>query len=81
MLAGKLIMENPGAFLANLDTSFVIATYSSISSEFNQASRGPWILIAYNLGYSVLLPVVSVDRLNRLPSSCLGYLCVFEPLG
>ena len=48
-----------GAFIANADTSFVIATYTSIASEFGDVSRGPWLLVSYTLGYSVALPVVS----------------------
>ena len=52
-------MASIGAFIANADTSFVIATYASIASEFGNVSRGPWLLVGYTLGYSVALPIVS----------------------
>ena len=41
-----------------MDTSLVVATYSSIASEFGNLSEGPWLLTSYLLGYSVALPVV-----------------------
>ncbi|KAI9791588.1 MAG: hypothetical protein M1816_003674 [Peltula sp. TS41687] len=48
-----------GVFLANADDSFVIATYDTIASHYQQVSDAPWLLTAYNLGYLVALPVVS----------------------
>ncbi|MCJ1345008.1 hypothetical protein MMC31_003213 [Peltigera leucophlebia] len=47
-----------GAFLASADDSFVIATYSTIASEFHRHSDGQWILMAYNMGYCYALPIV-----------------------
>ena len=50
---------NAGVFLANADTSLVVATYASIASEFKNQADGPLVLTAYQLGYSVALTVVS----------------------
>lgn len=47
-----------GVFVANADESFMIATYSTIASEFNNLSDGQWLLIAYNMGYCYALPIV-----------------------
>lgn len=46
-------------FLANADTSLVVATYASIASEFRNLSDGSLLLTIYTLGYSVALPAVS----------------------
>ena len=46
-------------FLANADSSLVVATYASIASEFRNLSDGPWLLAIYTLGYNVALPAVS----------------------
>ena len=51
-----------GIFLANGDTSFVVATYTSIASEFKELGAASWLLTAYTFGYSVALPVVSSTR-------------------
>jgi len=45
-----------GVFIANADTSLVVATYGSIASEFNSLASGPWLLTGYTLGYSIALP-------------------------
>ncbi|KAE8362456.1 major facilitator superfamily domain-containing protein [Aspergillus caelatus] len=46
-----------GVFLASADESLVISTWSSIASQFNRLSEGSWLLVAYNFGYCVSLPV------------------------
>ena len=51
--------KNLGVFLANADTCLVLATYTSVASEFRNLADGPLILTAYQLGYSVALTVVS----------------------
>ena len=48
-----------GVLLASADECFVTATYSTIASEFLRNSDGPWLLLAYNLGYCYALPIVS----------------------
>ena len=48
-----------GVFVANADTSLVVATYPSIASEFRDLGEGPWLLTVYTLGFSVALPAVS----------------------
>ncbi|KAE8154397.1 major facilitator superfamily domain-containing protein [Aspergillus avenaceus] len=45
-----------GVFLASADDSFVISTWSTIASQFQQLSQGSWLLGAYNFGYCVSLP-------------------------
>ncbi|RAL10280.1 MFS general substrate transporter, partial [Aspergillus homomorphus CBS 101889] len=56
-----------GTFLASVDESLVISTYSTISSQFQRLSEGSWLLVAYNLGYCVSLPVYGVvsDRFDK----------------
>ena len=46
-------------FLANADTSLIVAMYALIASEFRNLSDRPWLLTIYTLGYSVALPAVS----------------------
>lgn len=47
-----------GVFLANVDTSLIVATYTSIASAFHQSTEASWLLTAYFLGYIVAPPVV-----------------------
>ncbi|PLB51565.1 MFS transporter, partial [Aspergillus steynii IBT 23096] len=46
-----------GAFLASADESLMLSTFSSVASGFNLLSEGSWLLVAYNLGYCMALPV------------------------
>lgn len=39
--------------------SFVMSTHDDIASFFNQLSMGSWLLTAYNMGYCMMLPLVS----------------------
>ena len=55
-----------GVFLANADTSLVVATHGSIALEFNSFSSSPWLLTGYTLGYSVALPAVRYIHVLRL---------------
>ncbi len=45
----------------------MVATYTSIASEFKNQTDGPLVLTAYQLGYSVALTVVSKRFPLRLP--------------
>ncbi len=54
------LLNSPGVFLVNADTSLVVATYPTIASEFKNLTQGPWMLTGYTLGFSVALPAVSV---------------------
>ncbi|KAE8152481.1 major facilitator superfamily domain-containing protein [Aspergillus avenaceus] len=47
-------------FLAAADESIVLSTWSIIASQFRSLSRGSWLLVAYNFGYCVSLPVYGV---------------------
>ncbi|KAE8391853.1 major facilitator superfamily domain-containing protein [Aspergillus alliaceus] len=57
--ANKLVIYGSfiGVFIASADESLVISTWSSIASQFNRLSEGSWLLVAYNFGYCVSLPV------------------------
>ncbi|PWY90955.1 MFS general substrate transporter, partial [Aspergillus heteromorphus CBS 117.55] len=46
-----------GCFLASVDESLVSTTYSTIASQFQRLTEGAWLLVAYNFGYCVSLPV------------------------
>lgn len=48
-----------GAFWALACESFVISTHDDIASFFDRLSMGPWLLTAYNMGYCIMLPLVS----------------------
>ncbi|OJJ08570.1 hypothetical protein ASPVEDRAFT_89781 [Aspergillus versicolor CBS 583.65] len=49
-----------GVFIASADEALVISTYSAIASQFHHLSQGSWLLLAYNFGYCISLPVYSV---------------------
>ncbi|KIW02318.1 uncharacterized protein PV09_06464 [Verruconis gallopava] len=46
-----------GVFVANADTSLVLATYSSISSEFLEFEQASWLLASYTLAMCVSQPL------------------------
>ncbi|KAL6233783.1 hypothetical protein BDW75DRAFT_241664 [Aspergillus navahoensis] len=56
-----------GVFIASADELLVISTYSAIASQFHQLSEGSWLLLAYNFGYCISLPVFSIlgDQYGR----------------
>ncbi|KAL4975984.1 major facilitator superfamily domain-containing protein [Aspergillus desertorum] len=56
-----------GVFIASADELLVISTYSAIASQFHRLSEGSWLLLAYNFGYCIALPVFSVlgDQYGR----------------
>ncbi|KAL4802018.1 major facilitator superfamily domain-containing protein [Aspergillus unguis] len=49
-----------GVLIASADESLMISTYSAIASQFHRLSEGSWLLLAYNFGYCISLPVYSV---------------------
>ncbi|KAL4864077.1 hypothetical protein BDV12DRAFT_17020 [Aspergillus spectabilis] len=49
-----------GVFIASADESVVVSTYSAIASQFHHLSEGSWLLLAYNFGYCISLPVYGV---------------------
>lgn len=53
-----------GAFLANADTSLLLVTQDNIASALGSASSAPLLLVAYNLGFCISLPVVSLASDN-----------------
>lgn len=46
-----------GVFIASIDESLVLSTFSTIASQFHLLSQGSWLLVAYNFGYCISLPV------------------------
>ncbi|KAL5045018.1 hypothetical protein BDW71DRAFT_198472 [Aspergillus fruticulosus] len=56
-----------GVFIASADELLVISTYSAIASQFHRLSEGSWLLLAYNFGYCISLPVFSAlgDQYGR----------------
>ncbi|KIV99663.1 uncharacterized protein PV09_08718 [Verruconis gallopava] len=45
-----------GSFVAQLDTSFVLATHSKIASEFGELSNSSWIIASYTLAMCACQP-------------------------
>lgn len=52
-IVGPIAMLYVGVWLASVDTTMVVATYNTISSDFGSFQDAMWILAAYHLG---LLP-------------------------
>ena len=48
-----------GCFLANADTSIVLATYATISSDVDRLDNGSWIVVTYTLAMCAIQPTVS----------------------
>ncbi|KAM5341446.1 hypothetical protein ACJ41O_014477 [Fusarium nematophilum] len=46
-----------GVFIANADTSLVLATYATISSEFSSLDNASWLLSAYMLSMCSAQPL------------------------
>lgn len=46
-----------GVFVSNADWTFVLATYSTVASEFNDLSSGSWMLSAYILSQCAVQPL------------------------
>ncbi|GME35401.1 Major facilitator superfamily [Neofusicoccum parvum] len=46
-----------GAFLASTDESLMISMYSIVGSDLRRLHEASWLLISYNLGYSIALPI------------------------
>ncbi|CAD6583109.1 MAG: hypothetical protein ASARMPRED_001227 [Alectoria sarmentosa] len=45
-----------GAFIANADISIVLATYSTISSEFDSLENASWLVVTYSLAICAIQP-------------------------
>lgn len=50
-----------GVFLSLACESMVASTQEEIASDFNALSLAPWLLMAYSMGYSMILPLVSAQ--------------------
>ncbi|KAL3462109.1 major facilitator superfamily domain-containing protein [Aspergillus heterothallicus] len=49
-----------GVLIASADESIMISTYTAIASQFHALAEGSWLVMAYNFGYCIALPVCSV---------------------
>ena len=58
--------SSAGVFIASADESLVISTYSTIASQFHYLSAGSWLLVAYNFGYCIALPVVCLMKASLM---------------
>lgn len=63
----------PGAFLAQADTSLLLVTQDKIASALDSASSAPLLLVAYNLGFCISLPVVSMASNSTCLMGLLAY--------
>ena len=50
----------PGVFIAQLDTSFVLATHSNIASDFGQLANSSWLVTSYALAMCAVQPIVCI---------------------
>lgn len=57
---GWLAIFYPGVFLASADKSILLMTQNQIASSLQAPSSAPLLLVSYNLGFCVALPVVSI---------------------
>ncbi|EKG18667.1 Major facilitator superfamily [Macrophomina phaseolina MS6] len=46
-----------GALMASADESLMISMYSIVGSDLRRLHEASWLLISYNLGYSIALPI------------------------
>ena len=58
-----------GSFIANADSTIILATYSTISSEFGSMENASWLVVTYNLATCAIQPTVCC--LNRESNSSL----------
>jgi hypothetical protein len=49
-----------GVFLASADKSILLTTQTQIASSLHSPSNAALLLVSYNLGFCVALPVVSI---------------------
>ncbi|KIY47896.1 MFS general substrate transporter [Fistulina hepatica ATCC 64428] len=56
-VAGVICVLLLGVFIANADSSLVLATYGKISSEFGQLENSSWLLTTYNLAMCAFQPI------------------------
>ena len=59
-----------GVFIANVDVSIILATYSTISSEFESLENASWLVVTYSLAMCAIQPSVccttAIKPKNRL---------------
>jgi hypothetical protein len=51
-----------GVFIAQLDTSFVLATHTNIASEFGQLESSSWLIASYALAMCAVQPCVCCNE-------------------
>ncbi|RKF76656.1 hypothetical protein GcC1_070008 [Golovinomyces cichoracearum] len=52
-----VILASTGVFISGIDQSFISATYVDIASSMKSLQNASLLLTAYNLGYSIALPL------------------------
>ncbi|QDS75640.1 hypothetical protein FKW77_006935 [Venturia effusa] len=52
-----VLVLTTGVFVAQLDTSFVLATHSTIASEFDQLANSSWLVVSYSLAMCAVQPI------------------------
>ncbi|TLD37309.1 multidrug resistance protein [Venturia nashicola] len=64
-----------GVFIAQLDTSFVLATHSTIASEFDQLANSSWLVVSYSLAMCAVQPIYGKvsDIYGRKESLIVAY--------
>lgn len=70
-----------GVFVSNADWTFVLATYSTVASEFHDLSSGSWMLSAFIVAQCAVQPLYGKlsDIYGR--KSCLQVSYVFFTIG
>ncbi|KAE9968812.1 hypothetical protein EG328_007270 [Venturia inaequalis] len=65
-----------GVFIAQLDTSFVLATHSTIASEFDQLANSSWLVVSYSLAMCAVQPIYGKvsDIYGRKESLIVAYM-------
>jgi MFS family permease len=64
-----------GCFIANADSSLVLATYGKVASEFHDLDSGSWLLSSYILAMSAVQPLYGKlsDIYGRKPVLLVAY--------
>ncbi|KAI9148090.1 MFS general substrate transporter [Paramyrothecium foliicola] len=62
-VVGTLAVLLIGVFVANADTSLVLATYGQISSEFNALQHASWLMTSYVLAMCGTQIIVSIMKI------------------
>ncbi|KAJ5787325.1 MFS general substrate transporter [Penicillium paradoxum] len=76
----KLIAGLVGVFLAGADKSILLTTQNKIASSLQSPSSAPLLLVSYNLGFCIALPV-RTTVVQRFKSYCIFLILTSNPSG